>query len=304
MNRNTAAPQHGSTFLTLCPLPHALCLINRNTAAPMFCLQPQATCIDEAFWRRLERSSTLYRFFIALLFTLFSFLFLNPEVHAMQKPKHIVLLGASVGNAWDIESLPKRISQPNPSNPSNPSNPITRIRYRFEYVGEYQFDKSNALQQILKRKENKPDAIFIKECAAYFPGDLPHYQELMKGWIRQCKESKVVPIPTTVVPVIKPDFSNLKLKLKDTIKWVLGRPTLSSRLEGLIKYNEWIRSYAQKEGLIILDLEAPLRISEKDRSLKIELHSGDGLHLNQKAYSILDQIVLPTLDQVFRKRKE
>ena len=234
----------------------------------------------------------------ALLFTLFSFLFLNPEVHAMQKPKHIVLLGASVGNAWNVESLPKRISQPNPSNPSNPSS------YRFEYVSEYQFDKTNALQQILKRKENKPDAIFIKECAAYFPGDLPNYQELMKDWIKLCKESKVVPIPTTVVPVIKPDFSNLKLKLKDTIKWVLGRPTLSSRLEGLIKYNEWIRSYAQKEGLIILDLEAPLRISEKDRSLKIELHSGDGLHLNQKAYSILDQIVLPTLDQVFRKRKE
>lgn len=225
---------------------------------------------------------------IALLAALCSLLFLNTEVHAMQKPKHIILLGASVGEAWKIDNLPKRVGIQG---------------YRFEYVGEYQFDKTDALQQLLKRKENKPDAIFIKECAAYFPGDLSHYQELMKSWIRQCKESKVIPIPTTVVPVIKPGFSTLEIKVKDTIKWVLGRPTLASRLEGLIQYNDWVRSYAQKEGLIILDLETPLRISEKDRSLKIELHSGDGLHLNQRAYSILDQIVLPTLDQALRNDK-
>jgi hypothetical protein len=242
----------------------------------------------------------------ALLSALCSLLFLNPEGHAMQKPKYIVLLGASVGNAWNIASLPTRISRlntSNSSNPSNPSNPTNQSNYFFEYVGEYEFDKTNALQQILKRKENKPDAIFIKECAAYFPGDLSGYQELMKSWIKQCKEFKVIPIPTTVVPVITPDFSTLQLKLKDTIKWILGRPTLASRLEGLIKYNDWIRSYAQKEGRAILDLEAALRISEGDRSLKIELHSGDGLHLNQKAYSILDQIVLPTLNQVFKNEK-
>lgn len=192
--------------------------MNSNTAAQMFCLKPQATCLGEAFWRRLESSSNRYHFFIALLFGLFSFLFLNPEVHAMQKPKHIVLLGASVGNAWNIESLSDRLIKGGSSPLAPDASRLAASQYRFEYIGEYQFDKTNALQQILKRKENKPDAIFIKECAAYFPGDLSRYQELMKSWINQCKESKVVPIPTTVVPVIKPDFSNLKLKLKDTIK--------------------------------------------------------------------------------------
>jgi len=249
-----------------------------------------------------------YRVLIA--FCIFQFTFciviLCQELNAMQKPKHIVLLGASVGKAWNIESLPDRLmkSSSSPLTPPHTSCLKSIEDYRFEFVGEYQFDKTKALQQILQRKENKPDAIFIKECAAYFPGDLSHYQELMKSWIRQCKESKVNLIPTTVVPVIKPGFSTLEIKVKDTIKWVLGRPTLASRLEGLVKYNDWIRSYAQKEGLTILDLEAPLRISEGDRSLRAELHSGDGLHLNQKAYSILDQIVLPTLVQAFRKRKE
>jgi hypothetical protein len=50
----------------------------------------------------------------------------------------------------------------------------------------------------------------------------------------------------------------------------------------------------------VLDLEDPLRTSKEERSLRLDLHTGDGLHLNKKAYSSLDQIVLPTLDEIFR----
>ena len=264
-------------------------------------------------------------------------LIIGSEIQAMQKPKHVVLLGASVGKAWNIESLPKRISQLNPSNstnpsnptnssnptnpsnssnptnptnpsnpknPSNPTNPTNSINYRFEYIGEYQFDKSKALQQILQRKENKPHVIFIKECAAYFPGNLPQYEELMKGWVIRCKETGVIPIPTTVVPVIK-DLP-LKTRLKDLIKWVIGRPTQGAihtlRLKEILLYNDWIKSYARKEGLIVLDLEAPLHIDNENRSLRLDLHSGDGLHLNEKAYAILDKIVIPTLEKAFDKK--
>jgi len=231
----------------------------------------------------------------------------------MQKPKHIILLGASVGKAWNIESLPTRVSQSNTSNPSNPTNPqssvlypnnlpdalrLTVSQYRFEYVGEYQFDKSKTLQQILQRKENKPDAIFIKECAAYFPGDLPHYQELMRVWIKQCEEAKVIPIPTTVVSVIR-DVS-LKTKIKDYIKEFIGKSPSTLRLTSILEYNNWIKFYAKKEGLVFLDLERPLHTRNEDRSLRIDLHAGDGLHLNEKAYSFLDQIVFPTLDRIFQ----
>ncbi len=228
---------------------------------------------------------------IALILALCAMHFLDSEVCAMQKPKHIVLLGASVGKAWNIEALPNRMSQPNTKNSMN---------YRFEYVGEYQFDKSNVLQQILKRKENKPDAIFIKECAAYFPGDFGQYQKLMKGWIEACKQAGVIPIPTTVVPVIRD--TSLKTEIKDYIKRLIGRSPSTLQLPSILEYNDWMKSYAQKEGLIILDLEAPLRTSETDRSLNIDLHAGDGLHLNEKAYRLLDRIVFPTLSDVFRKK--
>ena len=209
----------------------------------------------------------------------------------MTDAKHVVLLGASVGHDWKIESLLERLKQVGSAQ-----------NYRFEYVGEYDFDKTKPLMAILQRKENKPDAIVIKECAAYYPGDLRQYQELMKGWVKECRNAGVVPIPTTVVPVISSKNKTIVEIAKDFIKSLLGRPTTSSQLEGIFQYNDWIREYAAQEGLTVLDLEAPLRTSQDDRSLRVDLHSGDGLHLNSKAYEILDAIVVPTLDRAIHKK--
>ena len=212
----------------------------------------------------------------------------SDEVYGMTKKKHVVLLGASVGQAWSIEALPDRVA--------------AAQGYRFEYVGEYAFDKTEALRKILQRKENRPDAILIKECAAYFPGDLRRYQELLKEWVKECRKAKVIPIPTTVVPVISTKNKPMKDRLKDFIKTLLGRPTTATQLEGIFRYNDWVREYTAQEGLTVLDLEVPLRTSQDDRSLRVDLHSGDGLHLNSTAYEILDTIVVPTLDRAFRRK--
>ena len=224
-------------------------------------------------------------------FLLAALMLCENEVHGMAKQKHIVLLGASVGHDWKIEALPERMKQ----------NQAIR-GYRFEYAGEYAFDKTEALNRILQRTKNKPDAIFIKECAAYFPGDLREYQRLMKGWVQQCRKAGVIPIPTTVVPVVSSKNKAMKDQLKDSIKTLLGRPTTATQLEGIFRYNDWIKEYAAQEGLVVLDLEAHLRTSQADRSLRVDLHSGDGLHLNSKAYELLDAVVVPTLDRAFRKK--
>jgi lysophospholipase L1-like esterase len=211
------------------------------------------------------------------------------EVYAVTKKKHVVLLGASVGHAWDIASLPERLNQGKSAQ-----------GYTFEFVGDYQFDKTQTLKDLLQRKQNKPDAIILKECAAYYPGDLNRYQELMKGWIKDCKDARVVPVPTTVVPVAK--ATSMKNIAKDLIRPLLGKATSSARLESLLQYNDWIRAYAKQEGLTVLDLEETLRTSEADRRLRVDLHSGDGLHLNAQAYTLLDRIVIPTLDKAFSKK--
>ena len=73
------------------------------------------------------------------------------EVYGMKKEKHVVLLGASVGHAWKIEALPDRLTLSESTQ-----------AYRFEFVGEYAFDKTEALNKILQRKQNRPDVILTE----------------------------------------------------------------------------------------------------------------------------------------------
>ena len=196
-----------------------------------------------------------------------------------------MLLGASIGRAWDISSLPRRIGN---------------YDYIFEYVDGGGFDKSKELKEILSRAENKPDAIFLKECAAYFPGDFENYKSLMEHWITDCYKAGVIPIPTTVVPVTK--LHSLKkfgidiLKLRNPFK--LGSPFKNKRQKAILEYNDWIRMYCAENVLALLDLEKAVRKSEKNRYIKSGLAKIDGLHLNKKGYRTLDKIVIPTLEKV------
>ena len=205
--------------------------------------------------------------------------------HDSNGKKRVVLLGASIGKAWDISTLPERIGNHD---------------YIFEYVDGGGFDKSKKLKELLSRLENKPDAIFLKECAAYFPGDFENYKSLMKQWIIDCYKASIIPIPTTVVPVTKlhslKKFSIDILKLRNPIK--LGSPCNNNRQKAILEYNDWIRMYCADNGLIVLDLEKAVRKSEKNRYLKSELAKVDGLHLNTRGYQILDQIVIPALEKV------
>lgn len=203
-----------------------------------------------------------------------------------EKQRHIVLLGASIGRIWNISML---------------SNRINCFNYAFEYVGGGGFDKSRRLNGIISRQENKPDAILLKECAAYFPGDLNRYKKLMMKWIHQCQVAGIVPIPTTVVPVTR--LHSLKKFFIDVVKGRnplnYGNPFLNRRNLSIIEYNDWIRMYCQRNGLNFLDLEKALRYSEKNRYLREDFAKLDGLHLNRKAYRILDKIVIPTLEGVY-----
>ncbi len=200
--------------------------------------------------------------------------------------KHILLLGASVGGGWKIEGFPQRSGNDH---------------YAFEYVhGGSSFDKSRELRKILQRTGNRPDAIFLKECAAYFPGDLESYKTLMIGWIRECREAGIVPIPTTVVPVTLfhayKKFGIDILKLRNPFRY--GIPFAQRRLKAILAYNDWIRDYCLQSGLVLLDLEAALRKSPKNRSLRSGLARVDGLHLKPKAYVYLDGILPPLLEKI------
>jgi hypothetical protein len=111
--------------------------------------------------------------------------------------------------------------------------------------------------------------------------------------VEQSREKDVVPIPTTIVPVTRTHDEKFKTHswIKRTVKRILGI-SMDTRMERIIEYNDWVRDYFKSKGLVVLDLEAPLRISPSNRFLRDDLTKGDGLHLNSKAYKILDGIVI------------
>lgn len=195
----------------------------------------------------------------------------------------VLLIGASVGQEWNLPQWPKRMKNNNVS---------------VEMIPVYSFDKSQVLEEVLMRPKRKfhfnrsyikgffgpaprkPDLIIIKECAAYFPGDLENYKTLVKKWIQQSIAAGIKPVVATVVPVTQEHSQK--------------RP---GRLPGILEYNDWVRSYAKEIGISCFDLESALRISKDDRRLSPDLTSGDGLHLNGKAYHILDITLKENLEQ-------
>ena len=194
--------------------------------------------------------------------------------------KHVILLGASIGNGWNIGMLPNRIDAKG---------------YTFEFIAEYVFDKSEPLNQILKRSP-KPYAVILKECSTYFPGKFEEQKRLMQQWIEALSKNGIIPIPATVVPVTTPRMLTVAY-FKNLMKKYLpmGKINIEERQRYIIEYNDWIKKYAEEKGLAVLDLESALRRNNEDRRLRPELTSGDGMHLNRDAYSLLDAIVIPAM---------
>lgn len=198
----------------------------------------------------------------------------NVRGEMMTDKKRIFLIGASVGKEWKLPELPKRVNDD---------------RHVFESTAVYQFDKTDALEEVLMRPKRKfhltrtylkgffkpapqrPEMIIIKECAAYFPGDLELYKARVKGWVKRIREAKIEAALATVVPVTKDRAERQK-----------------GKIESIREYNDFIREYAHSENIPLLDLEAALRTDGEKRFLKDDYSSGDGLHLNKKAYDVLD----------------
>jgi len=172
-----------------------------------------------------------------------------PEVVAH---KRVVFIGASVARQWRLHLVFPRI----------------------ETLATYEFDKTQLVQQAIQRR---PDAIVIKECAAYFPSPQVK-RELVERWVVQIRDAGILPVLATVVPVTRAHAAR--------------RP---GRAEGLWAFNDWVRDHCTTEGIPLLDLEAALRCCAADRHLDRQFDSGDGLHLSRRTYRQQLDSLIPVL---------
>lgn len=196
------------------------------------------------------------------------------------KPVRVVLVGASIGQAWDLPDLPKRVRS---------------VGYEFEALQEWQYDKSDMLDEVLMRPKRKfhltrtylkgflkpapepADVVVLKECSAYFPGSIPiqRQREMVEQWVREISDKNMKVILATAVPVTKARAA------QDP-----------GKQESVLAFNDWVREYAKKNGIVLLDLEKTLRSDDKTRFLREEFAIEDGSHVNRKAYDVLDKEML------------
>lgn len=195
----------------------------------------------------------------------------------------VVLVGASIGQDWELPDLPKRTGDQ---------------RFQFEAVQAWQFDKSELVQETLMRPARKfkptlgyvkgflappqpADIIILKECSSYFPGPQADYRRMLERWVTEIRAARKQLVLATTVPVTRARAA------KDP-----------GKQQSLLEFNDWLRDFARREGIALLDLEAALRADEKERFLRDDYTSGDGSHLNSKAYAVLDRTLLATLATV------
>lgn len=192
------------------------------------------------------------------------------------EPPRLLLLGASIGKGWDLARFHKRTGF---------------AAYRCESVACYRFDKSEELRHILERERGRPAVVILKECATYFPGDLARYQQLTHDWVEACRRAGVTPVLATVIPVV--DRLSWLADFKKFVKVrLLGRPDQNVQVA---RYNDWLRQFARQQSVEVLDLERAVRVGDHDRTLRPDLHVGDGLHLNARGYALLDQALVDFL---------
>jgi hypothetical protein len=165
-------------------------------------------------------------------------------------------------------------------------------RFSAESIPNWQFDKSDAMGEVLLRPARKfrltrtylkslfqppprrPDIVILKECSSYFPGDLPTYQRSIQKWANELRAENMTVMLATVVPV--PRALSERIPRKQA---------------SLLEYNDWVRAYARDHGMTVLDLERALRTDEVGRYLRDDLAAVDGSHLDAAAYRILDEVL-------------
>ncbi len=148
----------------------------------------------------------------------------------------------------------------------------------------FEFDKSPAIESIVK-SPLKPDAVVIKECAAYFPRDTESGIIKMKDWVKELADRGIPTILATVVPVTKENDQK------------------SNRMKSINQFNQALRSLGKKEGIPVLDLQNALSEGDGHGYLRNDYAAVDGLHLKKDAYTkTLDGFFLNFVDSKMNQK--
>ena len=174
--------------------------------------------------------------------------------------QYIVLVGASVGRGWDLNQFAARTM-------------FGDLFYGYRSLKR--FDKSPAITELTTALK-RPDAVIIKECAAYFPREIPASLAQVQEWVTSLRTAGIRPILATVVPVTKANDEKSR----------------NGRMDSINAFNQATRELAAAEKIPLLDLQSALQDDSPAGYLREAYAVADGLHLNRNGYARLDQLLL------------
>lgn len=130
--------------------------------------------------------------------------------------------------------------------------------------------------------------IFRAKDRSSVNGKLVVARENIKIMISMAKEKNITPVVVTEATIIPPD--KLTEHITGFIGGLLGKESYQQYVNKLVmEMNAWIKEYAAKEDIVVLDFQQVLVDSNGRR--KREYAKNDGSHLNDKAYQALNRYV-------------
>ncbi len=188
------------------------------------------------------------------------------------KQNCMVLLGASYARAWDINKL----SGCNILNKGIDGNQSFEMQQRFipdviqqnpDYVLLWGF-----INDIFRSDPEKLDATVDRIKASYIK------------MVETAKHNNIEPILATEVTIR--EQAGLLNRAMSMLGKLQGKSSYQDYINGhVIETNKWLRDYAQKQKLILLDLEKVLANADGERQQKFA--QDDGSHITKAAYQAL-----------------
>jgi lysophospholipase L1-like esterase len=128
--------------------------------------------------------------------------------------------------------------------------------------------------------------------AQHMDATLARVRESYVEMVSRARAHGIEPILATEVTVRGSDtWSDT---VKSWIGWVLGKESNADRINRhVMSVNSWLREFAGREGLMLIDIHAAL--ADHTGARRKEFISADGSHITAAGYTALSQYALPRL---------
>jgi lysophospholipase L1-like esterase len=217
----------------------------------------------------------------------------DPGANSMQKDgkaaRPVVILGASYAGSW----------QPGPIAGRPVINRGVQGQQSFEFLERFERDVVAA----------QPSAViiwgFINDIFRTAPEQIEPALARIRGsyeqMVKLARANGIEPILATEVTIAPVD--TWSEYFASWVGWVLRKESHDARINRhVMATNDWLRSYAAREGLLLLDLQPVL--SEPNGRRKREFAKEDGSHLPPAGYEALTTAVKPVLEKHFSARAD